>query len=115
MAENQPDVVDDPLFRELAAKAAEGKLQRRRGRKSIWDRGFGRLMCANLFIDDDEVESIWRERRSGLRQRTDESPIHEAAERVARELRYGSGRSLLNLISRHGFRGKSVKEGTTRR
>lgn len=116
IAANQADAVNDPLFRDLAAKAAAGRLQRRHGRKSIWDRGLGRLTWASLLIDD-EVSSIWNERRSNrrIRQRTDESPIHEAAETVARELRYGSGRSLLNLLSRHRLRGKSMKDRASAR
>nr|WP_294848154.1 hypothetical protein [uncultured Sphingomonas sp.] len=106
IAANQADAPDDPLFRDLAAKAAARNLQCRRGRKFIWDHGFGRLTWASLLIDD-EVRSIWHERRSNRRigQRTDESPIHEAAETVARELQYGSGRSPLNHPSRHQLRG----------
>lgn len=105
IAANQADAVSDALFVEYLDRAAAGRLRRKRGRKSIWERGFGRLIWAGILVDD-EVEAIWSDRRSGhrKRQRCDDSPIHEAAEKVARELRYGSGRSLLNLLSRHRFR-----------
>lgn len=105
IAANQTDATTDPLFVEYLARAAAGELRRKRGRKPIWERGFGRLMWASILLDD-EVDAIWADRHSGsrMRLRCDESPIHEAAEKVARELRYGSGRSLLNLLSRHRFR-----------
>lgn len=105
IAAHQADAITDPLFVDYLARAAAGQLRRKRGRKPIWERGFGRLIWADILVDD-EVEAIWSDRRSGQRkrQRCDESPIHEAAEKVARELRYGSGRSLLNLLSRHRFR-----------
>lgn len=105
IAAHQADAITDPLFVEYLARAAAGQLRRKRGRKPIWERGFGRLTWAGILVDD-EVDAIWADRRSGLRKRLrcDESPIHEAAEKVARELRYGSGRSLLNLLSRHRFR-----------
>lgn len=105
IAANQPDAMTDPLLVEYLARAAAGELRRKRGRKPIRERGFGRLTWASILLDD-EVDAIWDERRSGARerQRFDESPIHEAAEKVARKLRYGSGRSLLNLLSRHRFR-----------
>ncbi|PKB14125.1 hypothetical protein B0I00_2754 [Novosphingobium kunmingense] len=105
IANHQTDAITDPLFAAYLARAVAGQLRRKRGRKSIWNRGFGRLTWAGILVDD-EVDAIWADRRSGLRirQRSDESPIHEAAEIVARKLRYGSGRSLLNLFSRHRFR-----------
>jgi len=105
IAANQADATSDLLFVEYLARAAAGGLRRKRGRKPIWERGFGRLIWAGILLDD-EVDAIWAERRSGDRKRlrSDESPIHEGAEKVARELRYGSGRALLNLLSRHRFR-----------
>lgn len=105
IAENQPEAVNDSLYRELSAKAAAGTLKRRRGRKPILESHLARLAFANVLIDE-EVEAIWADRRSGRRARlrSDESPIHEAAETVARLLRFSSGRSLLNHLSRLGFR-----------
>jgi hypothetical protein len=107
---HRPEAVEDPLFADYRSRADSGNLCRRRGRKPIWTRGFGRLICAAVLIDQ-EVETIWADRRAGLRvrMRGDESPIHEAAENVARELGYGTGRSLLNLLSRHAPK-KSGKE-----
>ncbi len=105
IAANQADAITDSLFVEYFARAAAGQLRRKRGRKPVREQGFGRLTWAGILLDD-EVDAIWADRRSGNRKRlrSDESPIHEAAEMVARELRYGSGRSLLNLLSRHRFR-----------
>lgn len=102
---HHPEAVSDPLFTSYRKRADAGQLHRKRGRKPIWTHGYGRLICAGVLLDD-EVEAIWTARKSGrrVRQRTDESPIHEAAEKVARTLGYGTGRSLLNLLSRHRMR-----------
>lgn len=96
---NQPEAVNDQVFAECRALADAGKLYRRRGRKPM--RGRGMLWYAYFAIEEEKAR-IWQERRIGERERAygEDSPIHQAAEIVARELRFGSGRSLLNRLSR---------------
>lgn len=97
----QPQAVDDPLFAECRALANAGRLYRRRGRKPTGGRG---MLWYAYFAIEEERQRIWDERRSGKRERqyAEDSPIHQAAEIVARELRFGSGRSLLNRLAREG-------------
>lgn len=99
---HQPEAVKDPLFAKSRALADAGKLYRRRGRKPM--RGRGMLWYAYFAIEVEKAR-IWEERRSGKRERqyAEDSPIHLAAEIVARELCFGSGRSLLNRLSREGI------------
>ena len=93
-----PAAGTDPLFAHYRSLAAANKLYRRRGRKP----GSRGILWFAYFAIEDEKARIWDERRSGLRERRreDPSPIHEAAEIVARRMRFGSGHSLLNRISR---------------
>jgi len=104
---HHPEAVTQPLFISYAKRAAAGKLHRKRGRKPASSR-MGLLWCASVWIDEEQ-EQIWAERRAGVRslERSDESPIHEAAESVARLLRLGAGRSLLNQLSRLRMRPNS--------
>lgn len=100
----QPAAISDPLFIEYRSRAEAGKLYRRRGRKPLSVAGRLRLWVARFAINE-EKERLWEERRAGVRvrNRSDESPIHEAANIVARRFRLGSGRSLLNRLSREGI------------
>jgi hypothetical protein len=100
---NHPRAVDDPLFVKCRALADAGQLYRRRGRKPLSIAGRLRLWAARFAIEE-ETARIWEERRSGRRRRAygEDSPIHQAAESVAREFRSGAGRSLLNQLSREG-------------
>lgn len=101
IARHQPEAVNDPLFAECRALADAGKLYRRRGRKPLSVAGRLRLWAACFAIEEEKAR-IWEERMSGRRQRHygDDSPIHQAAELVARRFRFGAGRSLLNRLSR---------------
>lgn len=98
---NQPEAVDDPLFAECRALADAGKLYRRRGRKALTLAGRLRLWAAYFAIEEEKAR-IWHERRCGKRERqyAEDSPIHQAADLVAREFRMGCGRSLINRLSR---------------
>ena len=98
---NFPAAGHDPLFAHYRSLAAAKKLYRRRGRKPA-SRALGWLA---YFAIEDEKARIWAERRSGMRERRrgDPSPVHEAAEVVARRMRFGSGQSLLNRLSREGI------------
>jgi hypothetical protein len=100
----QPEAINDPLFSDYRSRADAGNLYRRRGRKPLSVAGNVRLWAARFAIED-EKERLWEARKTGRRQRrrSDESPIHEAANIVAREFRLGSGRSLLNRLSREGI------------
>lgn len=103
---HQPEAINDPLFSECRALANVGKLYRRRGRKPISGRG---MLWYAYFAIEEEKQRIWDERRSGKRERqyAEDSPIHQAAEIVARELCFGSGRSLLNRLAREGITKKN--------
>ena len=104
--QHQPDAANDPLFAHCRALAAAGKLHRRRGRKPMTRGGRGMLWAAFFAIEEQKAR-IWAERRTGgrVRMRGEESPVHEAAELVARRFRFGSGRSLLNRVSRERIPG----------
>lgn len=95
----QPEAIRDALLKNRRKLADKGQLYRRRGRKPV---PRARLWAAWCAIQD-EKDLIWAERQKGsrVRQRSDDSPIHEAAEKIARTYRFGSGRSLLNLLARH--------------
>ena len=95
---NFPAAENDPLLAHYRSLAAANKLYRRRGRKPG---GRGILWFAYFAIEEEKAR-IWDERRSGLRERRreDPSPVHEAAEIVARRMRLASGLSLLNRLSR---------------
>jgi hypothetical protein len=97
-----PEAKNDELFNKYAAKAAEGALRRRPGRKPLTPLRFLRLWAAKFEIED-ETQQIWKLRREGLRPRRpfEKAPVVQAAEIVARKFRFGSGASLLNLLSRH--------------
>lgn len=101
---HQPEAVDDPLFVECRALAEAGKLYRRRGRKPLSVARRLRLWAACFAIEEEKAR-IWEERRSGRRRRAygEDSPIHQAAELVARQFRFGAGRSLLTQLSREGI------------
>jgi hypothetical protein len=98
-----PDAMRDPLFVTYQTSSAAGTLKKRRGRKPVTPAGRFGLWHARFEIED-RVGEIRKERRSGVRPRQpfEECPIHQAAEEVARKLRYGSGRSLLNRLSKYG-------------
>jgi hypothetical protein len=95
-----PQVADDPLFAEYRARAAAGKLYRRRGRKPKSSLDYLRLWQAHFSIEE-EKKRIWTLRRSGVCRRKpyEQAPIHQAAELVARQMRFGTGRALLNRLS----------------
>ena len=101
---NFPDARADPLFAEYRSRADAGKLHRKRGRKPLSLAGRFRLWAAFFQIEEERIR-IRNERQTGkrLRQPFEESPIHQAAEIVARRFRLGSGRSLLNRLSREGI------------
>ena len=105
--DNFPAAVEDPLFADYRARSNAGKLHKRRGRKPMRPADYLYLWHARFQIDDRLAE-IQEGRRSGARPRRpyEECPIHQAAEEVARRLRYGSGQSLLNRLSRHGVSNK---------
>ena len=101
---HQPEALDDSLFAHCRALADAGKLYRRRGRKPLSIVGRLRLWAACFEIEEAKAR-IWEERKSGGRRRAygEDSPIHQAAELVARQFRSGAGRSLLNQLSREGI------------
>jgi hypothetical protein len=99
-----PEAASDPLFAGYRGLQAAGRLYRRRGRKPLSLAGRVRLWAAHFAIEEQK-EQIWAERRSGriVRGYGEDSPIHQAADVVASEFRLGSGRSLLNRLSREGI------------
>jgi hypothetical protein len=98
---HQPRAAEDPLFVNFRALANAGRLYRRRGRKPLSLAGRARLWAAHFAIEDEKAR-IWIERRAGLLARSygEDSPVHQAADIVAQQFRLGSGRSLLNRLSR---------------
>jgi hypothetical protein len=98
---HQAEAIHDPLFREYRELASLGRLYRRRGRKPLSLAGRARLWAAHFAIEDEKAR-IWAGRREGLRTRSygEDSPVHQAADIVAQLFRLGSGRSLLNRLSR---------------
>jgi len=102
---NDPNAMADPLFAHYRSLQVAGRLYRRRGRKPLTMAGRARLWAARFAIEDKKDE-ILADRRSGRRVRGygEDSPIHQPADIVARELRFGSGRSLLNRLSRERIR-----------
>ena len=102
---NDTGATADPLFAHYRTLKGAGRLYRRRGRKPLTMAGRLRLWAARFEIEDVR-EEILSERRTGRRVRGygEDSPIHQAADIVAKEFRLGCGRSLLNRLSRERIR-----------
>jgi len=104
---NFPEAIHDPLFADYRRRARAGTLRRRPGRKPNSRACWLRLQYASFEIDD-EMQAIWARRRSGnhARNRSYLEPCFEAAETVARRMRFGSGWSLYQRLYRLGTRKK---------
>jgi len=100
LLEADPANGSDPIMIHYLLKHLDGRLARKRGRKSLEPSRTSKLMIADVLIEERAAE-IKAERKGRNREqlRAELEPSVQAAEEIGEWLGLPRGRALLNLIS----------------